>query len=135
MRAIWVHRGWLGAGSLLLVFVIWITLVPNPPRQLQFIPHLDKVGHFLAYALLTAWFSAALLGRRWLTGLIFAFITMGGMLEILQGYTGRDQSWFDWLIDAGGAVLGAGLPRIWLSHVYAWIRGREQELVRKPTAG
>lgn len=135
MRPIWIYRGWLGAGWLLVIFVIWITLTPKPPDELQLIPHLDKVGHFLAYALLAAWFSAVLPGRRWLTGLTLAFIAMGGILEILQGYTGRDPSWFDWLIDIGGALLGAGLPRIWLGQVFTWISGRERDLVRKPTAG
>lgn len=130
MRRIWLSIGWL-----LLIFVIWITLTPQPPQVLASIPHLDKTGHFLAYVALTAWFAAALPGRRWLTILTVAFIVLGGVLEILQGYTGRDPSWFDWLIDTGGALLGAGLPRAWLAHVYAWINGHEQRLSGKSAAG
>lgn len=129
------HRAWLVVGWVLVAFVVWVTLTPKPPQDLQLIPHLDKVGHFLAYALLTAWFAAILPGRRWLTGITFAFIVMGGVLEILQGFTGRDPSGFDWLIDTGGAVLGAGLPRVWLAHIYAWISGHEQRISGKPAAG
>lgn len=122
-------------GWILVIFVIWITLTPNPPSELQSIPHLDKTGHFLAYVALTAWFAAALPGRKWLTVLTIAFIAMGGVLEILQGFTGRDPSWFDWLIDAGGALLGAGLPRTWLTHIYTWINERERRPAGKPAAG
>jgi VanZ family protein len=131
----WTYRLWLVIGWLLLIFVIWITLTPSPPTELQTIPHLDKTGHFLAYVALTGWFAAVLPGRKWLTTLTVAFILMGGALEILQGFTGRDPSWFDWLIDSGGAVLGAGLPRVWLAHLYVWFNDREQRLVRKPSAG
>lgn len=122
-------------GWILMIFVIWITLTPKPPQVLQLIPHLDKTGHFVAYIALTAWFAAAFPGRGWLTGITLVFIAMGGMLEILQGFTGRDPSWFDWGIDMGGALLGAGLPRVWLSHVYAWMNDREQRHARKSAAG
>lgn len=135
MHGTWTHRAWIAVGWLLVIFVIWITLTPKPPNELEIIPHLDKTGHFLAYALLTSWFAAVLSGRRWLTSLTIVFIIMGGVLEILQGFTGRDPSWFDWLIDMGGAVLGAGLPRIWLTHIYGWINAREQGLAGKPAAG
>lgn len=135
MHKTWTHRAWIAVGWLLVIFVIWITLTPKPPHELQVIPHLDKVGHFLAYALLTAWFAAALPGRKWLTGLTIAFIAMGGVLEILQGFTGRDPSAFDWLIDTGGAVLGAGLPRTWLAYVYHWFNGHEYRRTGKPAAG
>lgn len=135
MRKQRVHRAWLGVGWLLVLFVIWITLTPAPPSSLQTIPHLDKIGHFIAYALLTAWFTAALPGRKWLTGLTITFIIMGGVLEILQGFTGRDPSGFDWLIDTGGALLGAGLPRVWLAYLYARVRGCERRLAGKPAAG
>lgn len=122
-------------GWLLVIFVVWITLTPKPPQLLQTIPHLDKTGHFLAYVALTAWFAAALPGRKWLIGLTISFSVMGGALEILQGFTGRDPSWFDWLIDSGGVLLGAGLPRVWLAQVYTWISGRERHLAGKPAAG
>ena len=135
MRSSLTHRAWITVGWLLVIFVIWITLTPNPPSGLQAIPHLDKTGHFLAYAALTAWFTAALPGRRWLAALTIAFIVMGGVLEILQGFTARDPSWFDWLIDIGGALLGAGLPRIWLARIYTWINDREQRLAGKSATG
>ena len=122
-------------GWILMIFVIWLTLTPKPPHVLQIIPHLDKTGHFLAYAVLTAWFAAAFPGRSWLTGITLVFIAMGGTLEILQGFTGRDPSWFDWCIDMAGALLGAGLPRVWLGHVYTWMNDREQRHTRKSAAG
>ena len=131
----WTRRLWLTTGWALVIFVIWITLTPNPPSALQTIPHLDKTGHFLAYVALTAWFTTVLPGRKWLTSLTIIFVVMGGVLEILQGFTGRDPSWFDWLIDTGGALLGAGLPRVWLAHVYAWIIGHEQRFAGKPSSG
>ena len=44
-----------------------------------------------------------------LTCLIFP-ILLGGLIEIFQPmYFARDASWFDWLADIFGAILGFGL--------------------------
>ncbi len=87
-------------------------------------PRFDKAGHCLAYVALMAWFSAALTGRAWLVRLMIAFIVLGGVLEILQGFTGRDPGWFDWFLDSIGVVVGAHWPRIWLARLREYLMTR-----------
>ncbi|MDO3379928.1 VanZ family protein [Geoalkalibacter halelectricus] len=74
-------------------------------------PHKDKVGHFLAYALMTllgawAWSGRRALTRRGLyTGLLIAAV-FGGLMEILQGTltTHRHAEFADFLANLGGAL-------------------------------
>ena len=107
-----VQRFWLVAGLALLVLIVWGSLTPTPPRILEVpIPQFDKLEHFGAYLLLTAWFTAAY-PRGWLWAALW-FACMGGAIEILQGYTGRDPDWFDWFADCAGVVAGAWYPARW----------------------
>ena len=102
----------------MLAGVIWITLTPHPPHILYIFPRFDKLGHFLAYLGLTAWFAAALPGRKWLASIMVVLIILGGVLEILQGFTGRDPEWLDWFRDSAGVILGATWPRMWLARFH-----------------
>ena len=112
---------WLACGWVMVAFVIWITLTPHPPHILSIFPRFDKLGHFMAYLALMAWFAAALPGRKWLARIMVVLIIMGGLLEILQAFTGRDPGWFDWFLDSSGVLLGATWPRIWLAHLHHYL--------------
>ncbi len=104
---------WLLAGWFLVGLVVWGCLTPAPPdleMGLQ-LPQFDKLEHGGAYLLLTAWFAAALPGRRWLVFLVLAFAALGGLIEILQYLTGwRDGDWWDWAADCLGIALAIGYP-------------------------
>ena len=70
----------------------------------------DKVAHTLAFAAL------ALMGlrayRKHLLLVCALLIALGGMIEVVQGYTStRSQEWEDFLADILGIVLGALLSR------------------------
>jgi VanZ family protein len=115
-RAATVARLWLGLGWLGLAVVLWGTLTPEPPKLPELpIPQFDKLEHFTAFLILTAWFIAAFPGgRRWLW-IGAAFIMLGGLIEILQGWSGfRDAEWLDWAADCAGVAAGAGYPARWL---------------------
>jgi VanZ family protein len=115
-----VQRSWLIAGLALMALIVWGSLTPTPPKLIELpLPQWDKVEHVTAYLLLTAWFIAAF-PRRWLWVALF-FVFLGGAIEILQGYTGRDPDWFDWFADCAGVAAGAWFPSRWALRVKLWL--------------
>ena len=111
---------WRGAFALLIAFVTWQTLTPDPDNTepsiaiARFIAELlfhdarlgDKVAHFLAYSALggsAAFAHLELANRRWLT--IAALAAYGGLLEFLQGFGGvRLPELADALANSSGAL-------------------------------
>lgn len=117
------RRLWLAAGWLMLAVVLWGTLTPEPPQLAPPIPQFDKLEHFSAFFILTAWFCAAVRARRHWLWIAAAFILLGGLIEIIQGWSGfRDAEWLDWAADSTGAAFALWLPARGLSRLYAqWI--------------
>lgn len=110
-----VRRFWLVAGWAWVALIIWGSLTPSPPDIEPSIFGFDKVEHFGAYLLITAWFAAAYPRRmRWFA---LAFAVLGGLIEILQGYTGRDAEWLDWAADCAGVAAGLWYPARWLARL------------------
>jgi len=72
----------------------------------------DKVLHFLSYFLLGAMVGAALKSRRPVIWAVVGLICLGGLLEIVQSYVGRDMSFWDEMTNAAGAIGGAVIARI-----------------------
>lgn len=117
-----VQRFWLAAGLSLVALIVWGSLTPSPPNVDISIPDFDKVEHLGAYLGLTAWFTAAF-PRRWLW-VAMTFAALGGLVEILQGYTGRDPEWGDWLADCIGVAIGAWYPARWALRVRSFVADR-----------
>lgn len=117
-----VQRWWLAAGMALVFLIIWGSLTPSLPDIQMPMPQFDKFEHISAYLVLTAWFSAAFPRRRWWIAIGFALF--GGLIEILQGYTGRDPDWFDWFADCIGAGFGAWYPARWALRMRLFIADR-----------
>jgi VanZ family protein len=69
------------------------------------VPGTDKLHHLAAFAALT--FPMALLVPRWLPGTVFLAVLYGGVIEIIQPYTGRYGDVMDWIADIQGVALGA----------------------------
>lgn len=112
-------RAWLAAGSILVALVIWGSLMRNPPQLELPIPQFDKLEHFAAYLLMTAWFAAACPGRKRGLWIAAAFIALGGFIEILQGLSGyRDAEWLDWAADCLGVAAAFWYPRRWLTRLH-----------------
>jgi VanZ family protein len=85
--------------------IVWGELVPRLPSQLDEIG--DKWQHFIAYLGLAG---MAVLALGWRSRLVWALagiVALGGVLEILQVYTGRDPEFWDFIADTAGAVAGA----------------------------
>jgi VanZ family protein len=87
----------------------------------------DKGLHFIAYFGLAGILAVALKGdRRVLTATVLIAL-MGGVLEILQGFTGRDPDIFDECANILGAAAGAGTGRLAL-----WLLGPKTLAARVP---
>ena len=99
-----------------LALVVWGELT-----SVGDLPHVwDKLLHFTAYFGLSGLAFVALgAHRRALWGLL-GLILLGGVLEIVQGMTGRDMSFYDEVANILGAVTGAGVAWAYL----AWIGPR-----------
>jgi hypothetical protein len=123
-----VEKSARAAFYLLLLFVTWQTITPDPDQSknglafarwiasllLGDVTMADKVAHFCAYAALG--FLAALGGIRIFGRPIFSLaglIAYGAALELLQGLGGvRIGDWVDASMNASGAMSGFALARL-----------------------
>ena len=109
MRAALIAGGWLYAAA-----IVYLSLTPSPPEP--GFAYGDKLGHFLAYALLMLWF--AWLHRDAASRMAYAalWIGMGVALEFAQGQTAvRSFELADMAANALGVAAGTAaaliLPR------------------------
>jgi VanZ family protein len=114
------RRVWTIVGVGLVVAVVVLSLVPQTR-----IEHADKLHHLAAYFVLMHWFAQLYPGGAARGRLAAGFVTMGIVLEGLQGLTGyRDASALDALTNAAGVALGwlAAPPR--LPNLLDWLTAR-----------
>jgi VanZ family protein len=88
-----------------LALVMWGELTPHPPDVLPGAS--DKLLHFIAYFGLAALATLAFRKPRVVLIAVISLIALGGALEILQSFTGRDAEWLDEVANTAGALLGA----------------------------
>ncbi len=94
-----------------LLLIVWGELTPHPP-DLSLVFGWDKAEHFTAYFGLAAMAAMVLERGQRLARAIFGIVLLGGVLEILQGYTGRDPDIFDFIANTIGAMTGLGVALI-----------------------
>lgn len=80
----------------------------------------DKLVHAAVYCVM-----AVLCARAWtrhgsppgamIERTIAMALIFGALMEIMQGYVGRDMSLADWVADGVGAVIGVGLWKAWMT--------------------
>ena len=94
-----------------MALVVWGSLTPLPPR----LPGpwaWDKMDHGTAYFGLAAMATMVIGLKPRLAWVIFALIGMSAMLEILQGYTGRDPDIHDVFANSLGALAGLAVAAL-----------------------
>jgi len=91
-----------------------LSLIPKPPEIPVGIHFADKIAHFIAYVVLSFLvFASISQGRRGGPALAAVLIVtvvcvlFGGLIEILQMFTGRHPEFWDLTADTIGAVCGA----------------------------
>jgi VanZ family protein len=96
-----------------LAVVAWGELTPHPPKAAALL--WDKAEHFIAYFGLTLLASLGWALRRSLVFVFIAVVALGGALEILQSFVGRDAEWDDFFANTLGALAGLVLAVIYVS--------------------
>ena len=102
-----------------VVLIVWGELTPHPP-DLTPVVAWDKAQHFIAYFGLAAMATMVVGLNRRLALAILGVILLGGVLEILQGYTGRDSDIFDFAANSFGALSGTAIGAL----CWVVLRGR-----------
>jgi len=102
---------WLFWPGLALIF--WGELTPHPP-DLGSIFGWDKLQHFTAYFGLASMATMVIGLKPKLPPAILDIILLGGLLELLQGFTGRDPDIWDFVANSIGVLSG------WIIGVAIW---------------
>ena len=99
-----------------IAVIAWGELTPQPPPEAGLI--WDKWEHFVAYFGLALMGVLGWSGRRTLV-IFIAVVALGGALEILQAFVGRDAEWADMLANTIGATIGTllALLLLWLARL------------------
>ena len=96
-----------------VVLITWGELTPNPP-DLGGIFVWDKMEHFTAYFGLASMATLVMGLKPRLAWAFLGIILFGGVLEILQGYTGRDPDILDFTANSIGAFAGLVVAALFL---------------------
>ena len=104
-----IGRGALWCFWPALLVVTWGELTPHVPDAISELLSWDKAQHFIAYFGLTGLAMLVWGGRRPALLLLAAMLAVGGGLEILQSFVGRDAEWSDMAANTLGALTGAVL--------------------------
>ena len=102
-------RLWLGVWLFGWLLCITLSLVHPPPIDLD-VPDGDKIGHFLAYATLSAWSVLIFASRRSQWKAALALVALGIAMELAQGALTSDRM-MD-VRDALANTLGVGLGQL-----------------------
>lgn len=109
-RKVWVV--WLVSTLIIAILIAILTLMPTPhmPRSNS---HWDKFAHLTAFLVLV--FPTAALWPRVTAWIGLAAVLYGGVIELIQPFTGRSAELGDLLADGIGVglgiILGASLRR------------------------
>ena len=122
-----VSRAWLLGSLALVAFVVWASLKPGSDTPSRY--PIDKLGHWLAYFVLMAWFTGLHpRARHWqVASVLLAF---GLALEVAQHlmHWGRNADPLDMLANslgiACGALLAAAGTAEWALRFESWLRHR-----------
>lgn len=113
---------WLSIGISLIITVIILSLMAEPPTDMMDVLPNDKFGHFIAYFALMVWFAQIYHTnkQRWLY--LIGFLILGLSLEILQGLGGvRQADWLDMLANSAGIISAFLLTKTRLAYILIYI--------------
>lgn len=117
---------WLMMGVILVAWVCYESLTPSP-ISVEGLKYADKLGHFISYFTMMAWFGQLFQRRGHWLWLLF-FVALGYGLELLQLYSGyRSFEYADLVADASGALLAWMLAA---THFSTCLLRAEQNWVR-----
>ena len=99
------HKIWLVLGWVWIVWVIYLSLIPEPPGMDG--PWWDKIGHTSAYTALMLWFAQLYRSRSKKLLIALGLVGLGIAIEFAQEQTGyRHFEVADMFADALGVAAG-----------------------------
>jgi len=111
-------RIWCILTIFMTVFILVLSLLPDPPEIPGGFQFSDKIAHFVAYAILSFLLIISFFGGKKISTVVIVAalcLVYGGLIEILQVCTHRQPEILDLAADfigaLSGAALGAGLSR------------------------
>ncbi len=99
------------AGAVVLTVLLALMLTPGETIEAAELVW-DKAAHFVAFGLIL-WSLGVLFRRLPRTWAALLAVTIGGAVEVLQHFTGRDPSWGDFLADTLGVATALLLWAMW----------------------
>lgn len=121
-------RLWLGLWAFGWVLCVVLSLI-HPPQLGVDLPDSDKIGHFLAYGLLSAWSVWIFASRRSHLVSAIALVLLGIAMELAQGALTNDRmmdvrdAWADTIGVLIGQLFALGPAKSLLQRVEArWLR-------------
>ena len=104
-RELRYFRWWLALGWLIVLAVIFLSLISSVPVNIP-VQFSDKLGHFIAYAVLMGWFVQLFQSRGILIIHAVLLIGMGVGLEFAQEYHSRHLEYADMVANTIGVLFG-----------------------------
>ncbi|WP_330472392.1 VanZ family protein [Vibrio harveyi] len=107
----------LTAGRLVLLsyatLIAYLSLSSGELQDWGNIAYLDKMQHAMAYSVFgfLGGFCVANWRQRWIVAL--SILLFSAVIEVLQGYVGRQTSWHDLIANSIGILTGLLCYRIW----------------------
>ena len=96
-----------------VVMTVLLALMIGPYQNIESASRIwDKAAHFVAFGLIL-WSLGVLFRRLPRTVAALLAVLIGGAVEVVQHFTGRDPSWGDWLADILGVVAALALWALW----------------------
>jgi VanZ family protein len=107
----WIRSRQASVVALVIVLlgVLGLSLNPRPEAVLGSLSLYDRAEHFAAYVVLS-FFVMRSIDRRNAIPLLLAIAAcaaLGGLIEVIQPFVGRRMELLDFLMDLGGAAVGA----------------------------
>lgn len=88
-----------------VIIIGLLALMLGPFQDFEAATHVwDKLAHAVAFALIAVGFEMLIWRSNRLLPCLLALVT-GGLVELIQGMTGRDASWGDFLADFIGIAV------------------------------
>lgn len=115
---------WLALGYTLVALILYLSLTSVPLPGPTFF-NADKVGHFIAYAVLMGWFTQLYPGKPARIRLGISFVCMGVAMEVLQGLNpARVFEYADMVANTAGVVFGWWLSQGWCADLLLSVEHR-----------
>ena len=116
---------WLSFGWVMVIALCYFSLISNPPEFNVEFKNFDKVRHFIAYFILMFWFCQLYRSNKARLIYVVFFITMGIVLEVLQGLGGvRYFEYYDMLANSLGVAVAWFITKQRLNNLFLYVENR-----------